>query len=116
MVEVQETCVVENEEIPFKIAELISKMTDELKIPFIFKASYDKANRTSLGAYRGPGQADGLDILAEVKETLQIPVLSDVHRTDEIEAAAKILDVLQIPAFLARQVARKTCPHRSDRR
>jgi len=96
-------CVIESRGQALEIASFLKDITGKLEIPFIFKASYDKANRTSLGAYRGPGQADGLDILAEVKETLQIPVLSDVHRTDEIEAAAKILDVLQIPAFLCRQ-------------
>jgi 2-dehydro-3-deoxyphosphooctonate aldolase (KDO 8-P synthase) len=96
-------CVIESRGQTLEIASFLKDITGKLEIPFIFKASYDKANRTSLGAYRGPGQADGLDILAEVKETLQIPVLSDVHRTDEIEAAAKILDVLQIPAFLCRQ-------------
>jgi 2-dehydro-3-deoxyphosphooctonate aldolase (KDO 8-P synthase) len=96
-------CVIESRRQSLEIASFLKDITGRLEIPFIFKASYDKANRTSLGAYRGPGQADGLDILAEVKETLQIPVLSDVHRTDEIEAAAKILDVLQIPAFLCRQ-------------
>jgi 2-dehydro-3-deoxyphosphooctonate aldolase (KDO 8-P synthase) len=96
-------CVIESRRQTLEIASFLKDITGKLEIPFIFKASYDKANRTSLGAYRGPGRADGLDILAEVKETLQIPVLSDVHRTDEIEAAAKILDVLQIPAFLCRQ-------------
>ena len=96
-------CVIEDRQQTIEIAKELKKITTKLEIPFIFKASYDKANRTSLGAFRGPGQEDGLEILAEVKETLQIPVLSDVHQTSEIKAAAKVLDVLQIPAFLCRQ-------------
>lgn len=96
-------CVIEDRQQTLEIAAFLKEITTKLEIPFIFKASYDKANRTSLGAFRGPGQADGLDILAEVKESLQVPVLSDVHQTDEIEAAAQVLDVLQIPSFLCRQ-------------
>jgi 2-dehydro-3-deoxyphosphooctonate aldolase (KDO 8-P synthase) len=78
-------------------------MTGKLDMPFIFKASYDKANRTSGEAYRGPGLERGLEILGMVKKTLDVPVLSDVHRFEEIAPAAALLDVLQIPAFLCRQ-------------
>ena len=96
-------CVIEDRRQTIEIATHLKEITTKLEIPFVFKASYDKANRTSVSAFRGPGHQDGLEILAEVKETLQIPVLSDVHRTSEVEAAAKVLDVLQIPAFLCRQ-------------
>jgi len=72
-------------------------------MPLIFKASYDKANRTSLNSFRGPGLTDGLKVLAEIKKEFDIPVLSDVHRISEIDAAARVLDILQIPAFLCRQ-------------
>ncbi len=96
-------CVIESEEHALRMAESIKKIADELKIPYIFKASYDKANRSSLSSYRGPGLAKGLNILRKVKETFCLPVLSDVHRFEEIVPAAEILDVLQIPAFLCRQ-------------
>jgi len=72
-------------------------------MPFIFKASYDKANRTSINSYRGPGYEKGLDILQNIREKLNIPVLSDVHRFEEIDKAADVLDVVQVPAFLCRQ-------------
>jgi 2-dehydro-3-deoxyphosphooctonate aldolase (KDO 8-P synthase) len=84
-------------------AQYLQKLTAKLKIPFIFKSSYDKANRTSIKSYRGPGAKKGLAILKNIKEELNIPVLSDVHRFEEIDAAAKILDVVQVPAFLCRQ-------------
>jgi 2-dehydro-3-deoxyphosphooctonate aldolase (KDO 8-P synthase) len=74
-----------------------------LHIPFIFKASYDKANRTSIKAYRGPGLQDGLKILKNIKEKIGVPILSDVHRFEEIDAAAAVLDIMQVPAFLCRQ-------------
>ena len=96
-------CVIENEEKTMEIAGFLKNLTEKLEIPFIFKASYDKANRTSRDAYRGPGLTRGLEILGRVREELDIPVLSDVHRFEEIEPAARILDVLQIPAFLCRQ-------------
>jgi 2-dehydro-3-deoxyphosphooctonate aldolase (KDO 8-P synthase) len=84
-------------------ARYLQKLTAKLKIPFIFKASYDKANRTSIKSYRGPGAEKGLAMLKKIKEKLGIPLLSDVHRFEEIDAAAKILDVVQVPAFLCRQ-------------
>jgi len=96
-------CVLENEAMAMDTARYLKKITTKLKIPFIFKASYDKANRTSINSYRGPGAKKGLAILRKIKEDLNIPVLSDVHRFEEIEAAVKILDVVQVPAFLCRQ-------------
>jgi len=96
-------CVIEEAEITREIAIFLKNITTELKLPFIFKASYDKANRTSVNSFRGPGITKGLQILAEIKKDLDIPVLSDVHRFEEIEPASEILDVMQIPAFLCRQ-------------
>jgi 2-dehydro-3-deoxyphosphooctonate aldolase (KDO 8-P synthase) len=96
-------CVLESEKIAMDTARYLKKLTTKLKIPFIFKSSYDKANRTSIKSYRGPGAKKGLTILEKVKGELNILVLSDVHRFEEIDAAAKILDVVQVPAFLCRQ-------------
>jgi 2-dehydro-3-deoxyphosphooctonate aldolase (KDO 8-P synthase) len=96
-------CVLENEAVAMDTARYLQKLTAKLKIPFIFKASYDKANRTSIKSYRGPGAKKGLAMLKKIKEKLGIPLLSDVHRFEEIDAAAKILDVVQVPAFLCRQ-------------
>ena len=96
-------CVLENEASAMDVAQYLQKLTAKLKIPFIFKASYDKANRTSISSYRGPGLKEGLAILKHIKEKLDLPLLSDVHRFEEIDDAAKILDVLQVPAFLCRQ-------------
>ena len=96
-------CVLEDETAAMDVAQYLQKLTAKLKIPFIFKASYDKANRTSLSSYRGPGLKEGLAILKRIKEKLDVPLLSDVHRFEEIDEAAQILDVLQVPAFLCRQ-------------
>lgn len=96
-------CVIEDEEKCMEIARDLKEMTGKLAIPFIFKASYDKANRTSRDAYRGPGLTRGLEILKRIRDTFAIPVLSDVHRFEEIAPAAAVLDVLQVPAFLCRQ-------------
>ena len=96
-------CVLENEKTAMETALYLKKLAAKLKIPFIFKASYDKANRTSVKSYRGPGAKKGLAILEKIKGELNIPVLSDVHRFEEIDTAAKILDVVQVPAFLCRQ-------------
>ena len=96
-------CVLENEAVAMDMARYLQKLTAKLKIPFIFKASYDKANRTSIKSYRGPGAKKGLAMLKRIKDKLGIPLLSDVHRFEEIDAAAKILDVVQVPAFLCRQ-------------
>ena len=96
-------CVIENYEKAFEIASYLKELTTKLEIPFIFKASYDKANRTSIHAFRGPGIKDGLDILHRIKSKLNIPVLSDVHDLSEVKDAAEVLDIIQIPAFLCRQ-------------
>ncbi|MFH0762815.1 MAG: 3-deoxy-8-phosphooctulonate synthase [Candidatus Omnitrophota bacterium] len=96
-------CVIESRSLCLDTAKRIKDITVKLGIPFIFKSSYDKANRLSLGSYRGPGMEKGLEILSAVKEKLKIPVLSDIHCQKEIAAAAKVLDVIQIPAFLCRQ-------------
>lgn len=96
-------CVIEDEKSATDIAEYLKKITTELRIPFIFKASYDKANRSSKDSFRGPGLEAGLEILGRIGKKLNIPILSDVHRFEEVENAARILDILQIPAFLCRQ-------------
>jgi 2-dehydro-3-deoxyphosphooctonate aldolase (KDO 8-P synthase) len=96
-------CVLEGEEAALDIARYLQKLTASLNIPYIFKASYDKANRTSINSYRGPGAKEGLAMLKRIKEKTGVPVLSDVHRFEEIEAASQILDILQVPAFLCRQ-------------
>lgn len=96
-------CVIEDENETKHIAFSLKEITGRLGIPFIFKASYDKANRTSLHSYRGPGMEQGLRILKEIRDELNISVLSDVHRFEEIEPASEVLDVVQIPAFLCRQ-------------
>ncbi len=96
-------CVIEDEDVTMRIADRIKTITQRLGLPFTFKASYDKANRSSITSFRGPGMLDGLKILSRIKEKLDVPVLSDVHRISEVDAAAQVLDVLQIPAFLCRQ-------------
>ena len=96
-------CVIESEKIAMEIAEKLKRITTDLNVPFIFKASYDKANRTSIKSFRGPGLNDGLKILQKIKTELDLPVLSDVHKEEEIDPAAEVLDILQIPAFLCRQ-------------
>ncbi|MCG6880253.1 MAG: 3-deoxy-8-phosphooctulonate synthase [Deltaproteobacteria bacterium] len=96
-------CVMESESSTLEIAAYLRKMGEKLQIPIIFKSSYDKANRTSLGSYRGPGIDKGLQILQKVREEFRMPVLSDVHCNSEVEKAAQVLDVIQIPAFLCRQ-------------
>lgn len=96
-------CVIEDEEITLKVASFLHETATAMDIPVIFKTSYDKANRTSLDAYRGPGVDKGLEIIQKVKEKTGLPVLSDVHEVGEIEEAAKVLDIIQIPAFMCRQ-------------
>lgn len=96
-------CVIEDYETTREIASTLKDITDKLEIPFVFKASYDKANRTSLTSYRGPGLDDGIKLLAEIKKEFGIPILSDVHRISEVPAASRVLDIIQIPAFLCRQ-------------
>jgi 2-dehydro-3-deoxyphosphooctonate aldolase (KDO 8-P synthase) len=96
-------CVIEDEETTRETATFLKDITGRLKLPFIFKASYDKANRTSMNSFRGPGMAKGLRILSDIKRDLGIKILSDVHRFEEIGPASEILDVMQVPAFLCRQ-------------
>ena len=96
-------CVIESEQSTLAIAADLKKVADSWEIPLIFKSSYDKANRTSHRSFRGPGLKEGLEILASVRRELNLPVLSDVHSVAEVEEAAKVLDILQIPAFLCRQ-------------
>src|SRR3954470_13222694 len=96
-------CVVESEQLQMDVAGKLKEMTAALGIPFIFKSSYDKANRSSGKSYRGPGMERGLEILAKVKKTLGVPVLTDVHTEEEVPTVAKMVDVLQTPAFLCRQ-------------
>ena len=96
-------CVIETEKKTLWLAQELKTITEKLNIPFIFKSSYDKANRTSINSYRGPGLKEGLRILAKVKKNLGVPILSDVHQLSEINQAEKVLDIIQIPAFLCRQ-------------
>jgi 2-dehydro-3-deoxyphosphooctonate aldolase (KDO 8-P synthase) len=96
-------CVIEDESTTVAIARELVEITRRLNQPLIFKASYDKANRTSGRSYRGPGLAAGLDLLDFIRNRFQVPVLSDVHRVEEVGPAAEVLDVLQVPAFLCRQ-------------
>jgi 2-dehydro-3-deoxyphosphooctonate aldolase (KDO 8-P synthase) len=96
-------CVIENPRHPAQVAARLKEITTALGIPFIFKASYDKANRSRLGSYRGPGIDEGLEILAGVRARHGVPILTDVHEVAQVEKAAQVADVLQIPAFLCRQ-------------
>lgn len=96
-------CVIESEEMVLAIAGEMKKITDELGIPYTFKASFDKANRTSISSFRGPGIERGLEILQKVKDTYGLPVCTDIHEPWQAELAAQVCDVLQIPAFLCRQ-------------
>ena len=96
-------CVIESEGHARMMAEKVAKVATDAGLPYIFKASYDKANRSSLKAFRGPGLKEGLRILGKIKKELKLPVLTDIHDASEAEPAAEVCDVLQIPAFLARQ-------------
>ncbi len=96
-------CVIESEEMTFRTAESLKEMSVELGMPLIFKSSFDKANRSSLSSFRGPGIKKGLKVLGDVKKRFSVPVTSDVHAVDQVEPAAEVLDLLQIPAFLCRQ-------------
>jgi 2-dehydro-3-deoxyphosphooctonate aldolase (KDO 8-P synthase) len=96
-------CVIENEEHAMFMAEVIKGVTRSLNFPFIFKASYDKANRTSMRSFRGPGLVEGLRILKKVKNEVHVPILTDVHETADVPKVAEVADILQIPAFLCRQ-------------
>lgn len=96
-------CVIESEEMVLSIAKQMKEITEELGIPYIFKASFDKANRTSINSFRGPGIEEGLRILQKVKDTYGLPICTDIHESWQAEIAAQVADVLQIPAFLCRQ-------------
>jgi 2-dehydro-3-deoxyphosphooctonate aldolase (KDO 8-P synthase) len=96
-------CVIESEGHALMMAEKLGAVAGELGVPYIFKASYDKANRTSVASYRGPGLKAGLKILAKIKKKTGLAILTDVHQASEVEAAAEVCDILQIPAFLSRQ-------------
>ena len=96
-------CVIESRTHPGQVAARLKDITGELGIPLVFKASYDKANRSSAGSYRGPGLERGLDILAGVRDRFKLPILTDVHEVEQVAKAAAVADVLQIPAFLCRQ-------------
>jgi 2-dehydro-3-deoxyphosphooctonate aldolase (KDO 8-P synthase) len=96
-------CVIESEEHAIKMAESIAGVARALKLPYIFKASYDKANRTSIKSFRGPGIGEGLRVLRKVARTVRLPVLTDVHEPADVQRVAEVVDVLQIPAFLCRQ-------------
>ena len=96
-------CVIEDEKTTMRCAERLMTITNGVSVPLIFKASFDKANRTSLNSYRGPGITEGLRILARVREALGVPVISDIHSIEQVAPAAQVLDVIQIPAFLCRQ-------------
>lgn len=96
-------CVIENKAHAFFMAKEIKDVCESLQVPFIFKSSYDKANRSSLESFRGPGLSEGLEILSLIRDEYEIPVLSDVHSIEQIDKAAEVLDVIQIPAFLCRQ-------------
>ena len=96
-------CVIESESLCLDVAEKIIKITNKLKIPFIFKSSFDKANRSSVDSYRGPGLSKGLAVLKKVKKEFGVPILSDVHCQAQVDEAKEVLDIIQIPAFLSRQ-------------
>jgi 2-dehydro-3-deoxyphosphooctonate aldolase (KDO 8-P synthase) len=96
-------CVIESEAHALKMAERLSALAREARVPYIFKASFDKANRTSLTSYRGPGLTRGLEILARIKQEFGVPILTDVHEAGQVHDAAEVCDILQIPAFLSRQ-------------
>jgi 2-dehydro-3-deoxyphosphooctonate aldolase (KDO 8-P synthase) len=96
-------CVIESEDLALEVAGCVKAIADRVGVPYIFKASYDKANRTSIRSFRGPGLRDGLRVLARVKQQIGVPILTDVHEPGQAREAAEVADVLQIPAFLCRQ-------------
>ncbi len=96
-------CVIENRDLVFEVAEAVNAICKKLGVQYIFKASFDKANRTSASTFRGPGVTAGLTVLQEVKDKLGLPVLTDIHESSHVEQVAEVVDVLQIPAFLCRQ-------------
>lgn len=108
-------CVIESEAHAMKMAERLIKIAAKAKVPLVFKASYDKANRSSLSSFRGPGLAGGLEILRKIKARFRVPVLTDIHEPDQARAAADVCDVLQVPAFLSRQTDLLTAAGKTGR-
>ena len=108
-------CVIESEEHTLRLAEAIKTVCSGLRLPFVFKASFDKANRSSINSFRGPGIDAGLAILAKVRKTLDVPIVSDIHLPDQAAPAGEVLDCLQIPAFLCRQTDLLTAAGRTGR-
>jgi len=108
-------CVIENEAHARMMAEKVAKIAADVGVPYIFKASYDKANRTSVKAFRGPGAQEGLRILGKIKADLKVPVLTDIHEASQAGPASEVCDVLQIPAFLARQTELLIAAGKTDR-
>jgi 2-dehydro-3-deoxyphosphooctonate aldolase (KDO 8-P synthase) len=108
-------CALESEELARTVAGTMQEICGRLGISYIFKASFDKANRTSLDSYRGPGLTEGLTILGKIRRELQVPVISDIHDVTQVEAAADVLDIIQIPAFLCRQTDLLTAAARTGK-
>jgi 2-dehydro-3-deoxyphosphooctonate aldolase (KDO 8-P synthase) len=108
-------CVIESREFLLPVAERLAKLSQELKIPLVFKSSFDKANRSSGKTFRGPGLKDGLKILKEVKEKTGLPVLTDFHEPSQAEPVAEVCDIIQVPAFLARQTDMLEAAGKTDR-
>ena len=108
-------CVIESREHCLHVAREVAAIAGDLRVPFVFKASFDKANRTSIESFRGPGMDQGLDILSEVRKTIGVPVLTDVHAVAQVGPVAEVVDVLQIPAFLCRQTDLLVAAARSGR-
>ncbi len=108
-------CVIEDADLTDHIAAKLAELRDETAMPVVFKASYDKANRTALDSFRGPGLEKGLQTLADIKSKYGLPLISDVHRVSEVDAASQVLDIIQIPAFLCRQtdlLIKVACTHK----
>jgi 2-dehydro-3-deoxyphosphooctonate aldolase (KDO 8-P synthase) len=108
-------CVIESESMIMYLAEEIKKITDELRFTYIFKASFDKANRTSISSYRGPGLEEGLRILERVKKEFSLPLTTDIHEPNQAKSVAEVVDILQIPAFLCRQTDLLVAAAKTDR-
>jgi 2-dehydro-3-deoxyphosphooctonate aldolase (KDO 8-P synthase) len=108
-------CVIESEAHAMKMAERLTKIAAKAKVPLVFKASYDKANRSSVSSFRGPGLMGGLEILRKIKARFRVPVLTDIHEPDQARAAAEVCDVLQVPAFLSRQTDLLTAAGKTGR-
>ncbi|MEA2028079.1 MAG: 3-deoxy-8-phosphooctulonate synthase [Campylobacterota bacterium] len=108
-------CVIENEDMVMELAQNIKKISEELGLTYIFKASFDKANRTSLSSYRGPGLEEGLRILQKVKDEFGLPITTDIHESHQAPALAEVIDIIQIPAFLCRQTDLLIATAKTDR-